>query len=192
MMVRRCWGTGDPLMESYHDLEWGTPVHDNRLLFEHLMLDGFQAGLSWRTILHKRENFRQAFDNFEITKVAAYGAKDVRRLLRDAGIVRNRQKIEAAIGNARAILRLEDEGVSLDELLWSFTGNRTLLSPSARRWDQVRTTCAESDAMSKGLQARGFRFVGRTICYAFMQAVGMVDDHMQGCFRYRPRRAPRV
>ena len=178
-------------MESYHDLEWGTPVHNDRLLFEHLVLDGFQAGLSWRTILHKRENFRQAFAGFDLQRVAGYGAEDVRRLLADPGIVRNRQKVAAAIRNARACLQLAEEYGSLDAFLWSFTRHRTLLGPSARKWDQIRTTSEESDAMSKALRARGLGFVGSTICYAFMQAVGMVDDHMVGCFRYQRRRPSR-
>jgi DNA-3-methyladenine glycosylase I len=178
-------------MESYHDHEWGTPVHDDRILFEHMVLDGFQAGLSWRTILHKRENFRWAFEGFDIRRVAELGPRDVRRLLADAGIVRNRQKIEAAIGNARACLQVAEEFGSLDSYLWSFTGNATTLGRAARRWTEIPTTSAESDALSTALKARGFRFVGSTICYAFMQAVGMVDDHLVGCFRYRPRRPGR-
>ena len=189
--VRRCWGTGDPLMEAYHDVEWGTPVHDDRLLFEHLVLDGFQAGLSWRTILHKRENFRRAFGGFEIDRVAGYGARDIRRLMSDAGIVRNRQKIEAAIGNARACLEIIDKDGSLDAFLWSFTSGATAYGPAARNWAQVRSTSPESDALSKALQARGFRFTGSTICYAFMQAVGIFDDHRVGCFRYQPRKRGR-
>ena len=186
--VRRCWGTGDPLMEAYHDAEWGTPVHDDRLLFEHLVLDGFQAGLSWRTILHKRENFRWAFEGFDIERVAGYRAPEVRRLMHDAGIVRNRQKIEAAVTNAQATLRVIGEHGSLDRFLWSFTGGQPVLSRSVRAWTDVRSTSPESDALSKALQAHGYRFVGSTICYAFMQAVGMVDDHMVGCFRYQLRR----
>jgi len=178
-------------MEAYHDVEWGTPVHDDRLLFEHLALDGFQAGLSWRTILHKRENFRRAFDGFEIERVARYGAADVRRLLRDAGIVRNRQKIDSTIGNAQATLRVIGEYGSLDSFLWSFIEGRRALGAAARAWSGVRTTSPESDALSQALKAEGFRFVGSTICYAFMQAVGMVDDHLVGCFRYRPRRPRR-
>jgi DNA-3-methyladenine glycosylase I len=178
-------------METYHDVEWGTPVHDDRLLFEHLVLDGFQAGLSWRTILYKRENFRRAFGGFEIDRVARYGARDIRRLMSDAGIVRNRQKIEAAIGNARASLELIDKDGSLNAFLWSFTSGTTAYGPAARNWTQVRSTSPESDALSKALQARGFRFTGSTICYAFMQAVGIIDDHRVGCFRYQPRRRRR-
>jgi len=189
--VRRCWGSGDPLMTSYHDLEWGVPVREDALLYQHLVLDGFQAGLSWRTILYKRENFRRAFDGFDPERIAAYGKRDVARLMRDAGIVRNRQKIEASIANARAYLALMEADGSFSDFLWSFTGGRTKLGKAARRWQDIPTHTPESDAMAKALQARGFRFAGTTICYAFMQAVGMVDDHMVGCFRYRPRRPRR-
>jgi DNA-3-methyladenine glycosylase I len=189
--VRRCWGSGDSLMTSYHDLEWGVPVREDALLYQHLVLDGFQAGLSWRTILYKRENFRRAFDGFDPERIAAYGKRDVARLMRDAGIVRNRQKIEAAITNARAFLALIEADGSFSDFLWSFTGGRTKLGKAARRWQDIPTHTPESDAMAKALQARGFRFAGTTICYAFMQAVGIVDDHMVGCFRYRPRRPRR-
>ncbi len=189
--LSRCWGSGDPLMTSYHDLEWGVPVRDDRSLYQHLVLDGFQAGLSWRTILYKRENFRRAFDGFDPERVAAYGKRDVGRLMRDAGIVRNRQKIEAAIGNARAYLALIEREGSFSDFLWSFTGGQTKLGKSARRWQDIPSHTPESDAMAKALQERSFRFVGTTICYAFMQAVGMVDDHMVGCFRYQPRRPRR-
>ncbi len=189
--VRRCWGTGDPLMEAYHDAEWGSPVHDDRQLFEHLALDSFQAGLSWRTILYKRENFRFAFEGFDIERVAGYGAPEVRRLMRDRGIVRNRQKIESTIGNARASLRVIGEYGSLDAFLWSFIEGGQALGAAARSWSSVRTTSPESDALSLALKAMGFRFVGSTICYAFMQAVGMVNDHLVGCFRYRPRQPSR-
>lgn len=183
--VHRCWGDGDPLMEKYHDEEWGTPVHDDRLLFEHLLLDSFQAGLSWRTILNKRENFRAAFDNFDPHKIAAYTEKDQERLLGDAGIIRNRLKIKAAIGNAKAALEIMEEFGSLDAYLWSFTENKTLHGPTAKTAEKLRTTSEESDAMSKGLKERGFKFVGTTIIYAFMQAVGMIDDHIVGCFKYK-------
>lgn len=184
---RRCWGTGDPLMEVYHDEEWGVPVRDDRLLFEHLTLDSFQAGLSWRTILYKRDAFRRAFDGFDPRRIAAYGRRDVARLLRDPGIIRNRQKIEAAIVNARIVVAMWEVGESLGDFLWSFTGGRTLLGRPARRWEQIPARSPESDAMALALRQRGFRFVGSTICYAFMQAVGMVDDHMVGCFRYVAR-----
>ena len=181
------WAT-TPLGIQYHDREWGVPQHDDRVLFEFLILEGAQAGLSWNTILEKRDNYRRAFDLFDARKVARYDARKVRKLLADAGIVRNRLKIDAAIGNARAFLRLEGELGSFADYLWAFTGGETLRPRAARTWRQVPTHSPESDAMSKDLQARGFRFVGPTICYAFMQAVGMVDDHRIGCFRYQRRR----
>jgi DNA-3-methyladenine glycosylase I len=186
--LRRCFGTGDPLMQAYHDLEWGFPLYDDRALFEKLLLDSFQAGLSWRTVLHKRENFRRAFHGFDPERIARYTARDRIRLLADAGIIRNRLKIDAAISNAQAYLRLRDEVGSFADYLWAFTGGVTLRPRSARSWRQVPARSRESDAMAKGLQARGFHFVGTTICYAFMQAVGMVDDHLVSCFRYQPRR----
>jgi DNA-3-methyladenine glycosylase I len=191
MAIRRCWGTGDPLLEPYHDLEWGMPVRDDRLLFEHLTLDSFQAGLSWRTILYKRDAFRRAFDGFDPDRIARYGDREFARLMGDAGIIRNRQKIEAAIANARVFLSMREVGESFSDFLWSFTGGETRLGKSARRWEQIPASSPESDAMAAALRQRGFRFVGSTICYAFMQAVGMVDDHMVGCFRYRPRRPSR-
>jgi DNA-3-methyladenine glycosylase I len=175
-------------METYHDLEWGVPLHDDRALFEKLLLDSFQAGLSWRTVLYKRENFRRAFHGFDPERIARYTARDRNRLLADAGIIRNHLKIDAAISNARAYLRLQDELGSFSDYLWALTGGRTLRPRAARSWRQVPTRSRESDAMSKDLQARGFYFVGTTICYAFMQAVGMIDDHLVSCFRYQPRR----
>jgi DNA-3-methyladenine glycosylase I len=175
-------------MEVYHDLEWGVPVRDDRALFEKLILDSFQAGLSWRTVLHKRENFRRAFHGFDPERIARYTDRDRQRLLADGGIIRNRLKIDAAIANARAYLRLQDELGSFAEYLWSFTDGKTLRPRIARSWRQVPTRSRESDAMSKELRARGFRFVGTMICYAFMQAVGMVDDHLVSCFRYQPQR----
>jgi DNA-3-methyladenine glycosylase I len=159
-------------------------------LYQHLVLDGFQAGLSWRTILYKRENFRRAFDGFDPERVAAYGKRDVARLMRDAGIVRNRQKIEAAIGNARAYLDLIEREGSFSDFLWSFTGGQTKLGKSARRWQDIPSHTPQSDAMAKALQERGFHFVGTTICYAFMQAVGMVDDHMVGAGIMRRAKEP--
>lgn len=189
--VRRCWGTGDPLMEAYHDDEWGVPVRDSRTLYEKLVLDSFQAGLSWRTILYKRENFRRAFDGFRPEQIARYGERDVQRLLTDTGIIRNRQKIEAAIANARAFQQMESVGESFSDFLWSFVEGKTLLGKPARRWEGIPAHSAESDAMAAALRQRGFRFVGTTICYAFMQAVGMVDDHLTGCYRYQPRRPSR-
>jgi DNA-3-methyladenine glycosylase I len=179
----RCFGTGDPLMEAYHDREWGTPVHDDRELYEHLILDCFQAGLSWRTILHKRENFRRAFEGFDPGRIARYGKREIRRLLSDAGIVRNRLKVEAAVANARAFLDLAEKVGSFDEYLWSFVGGQPLLGERARTWSEVPTSSRESDALSRDLKDKGFRFVGTTVCYAFMQAVGMVDDHLAHCFR---------
>jgi len=185
--IVRCWGNDDPLLAEYHDQEWGTPVHDDHLLYQHLVLDGFQAGLSWRTILHKREAFRRAFDGFNPELVARYGQAERERLLADAGIVRNRQKIEAAIGNAKAMLKIQIELGSFDDFLWQFTGGQTLRRRPVRDWHKLPTTSPQSDAMSAALKERGFKFVGSTICYAFMQAVGMVDDHMLHCFRFQPR-----
>ncbi len=190
--MKRCWGTGDPLMEPYHDLEWGVPVHDDRLLYEHLTLDSFQAGLSWRTILYKREAFRLAFDGFDPARIANYGPQEVARLLNDPGIIRNRQKVEAAISNARTFMQMQAVGESLSDFLWSFTGGETRRGKAARRWDEIPASTPESDAMALALRQRGFRFVGTTICYGFMQAVGIVDDHLVGCFRYTPRRSRRI
>ena len=184
--IVRCWGTGDPLMESYHDEEWGVPVYDDRLLFEKLLLDGFQAGLSWRTVLHKRDNFRQAFDGFRPEIIAAYGDPQRERLLNDAGIIRNRLKINAAITNAQAFLALVEREGSFSDYLWAFVGGEPLRGRVKDTWDGVPSSSPESDAMSKALKTEGFKFVGTTICYAFMQAVGMVDDHLKSCFRYRP------
>lgn len=174
-------------MSAYHDHEWGVPIHDDRRLFEYLILDGFQAGLSWRTILYKREAFRSAFEGFDPERVAGYGAAERRRLLSDAGIVRNRQKVESAIRNAAAFLGIQKEFGSFDRYLWRFTRRRTLRGRAARRWSDVPTTSPEAEELSADLRQRGFGFVGPTIIYAFMQAVGMVDDHMVGCFKYRRR-----
>jgi len=174
-------------MEQYHDQEWGVPVYDDRLLFEKLLLDGFQAGLSWRTVLHKRENFRKAFEGFQPELMALYDDRDRERLLQDAGIIRNRLKVNAAITNAQAYLLLVDREGSFSDFLWSFTHGKTLRRKKIRSWDDVPTSTLESDAMSKALKAEGFKFVGTTICYAFMQAVGMVDDHTEDCFRFTPR-----
>ena len=182
--VKRCAWISDEPMLRYHDEEWGVPVRDDRLLFEHLMLDGFQAGLSWRTILNKRENFRRAFDGFDPDKIARYDKRKVQRLLADPGIVRNRQKIAATIGNARAYLELQDEVGSFGTFLWQFVGGE----PKQNAWKtlkQLPASTKESDAMSKALKQRGFKFVGSTICYAFMQAAGLVNDHIVSCFRHR-------
>ena len=181
----RCAWARTPLSIAYHDREWGVPVHDDRLLFEFLVLEGAQAGLSWETILKKREAYRQAFDRFQITTVAAYGERNVTDLLANPGIVRNRLKIESAIANARVVLGVQREFGSLDAYLWRFVGGR----PRINRWQSPREVPArtpESEAMSRALLARGFRFVGPTICYAFMQAVGMVNDHTVECIRHKP------
>ena len=181
----RCFGEGDPLMAAYHDEEWGVPVHDDRQLFETLILDCFQAGLSWRTILYKRKHFRRAFYNFNAKKIAAFTEEDIERLLADRGIVRNRLKIEATIHNARVFLKIQETYGSFDDFIWRFTDYRTLKGSGAICWEEVPTSTPESDAMSTALKEEGFKFVGTTICYAFMQAVGMADDHLIGCFRYR-------
>ena len=172
-------------MEAYHDNEWGRPDHDDRKLFEKLTLDSFQAGLSWRTILHKRDNFRAAFAGFDLKKVAKFGEADRERLRGDAGIVRNRHKIDAAINNAQRVLEIQEEFGSFDKYLWGFTGHKTLHAKPASDWEGLPSTSPESDAMSVDLKKRGFKFVGGTICYAFMQAVGLVDDHLSGCFRFQ-------
>lgn len=183
--LKRCFGDGDPLMEAYHDLEWGFPVHDDRRLFEALILDAFQAGLSWRTILHKREAFRQAFDGFDARVIAGYGDAERTRLMATPAIVRNRLKIDAAIANAQIALLLAESFGSLDYYLWGFVGFETLRPRRRRRWGQIPTTSPESDALAADLRARGFRFAGSTICYAFMQSAGMIDDHLADCFRSR-------
>ena len=171
-------------MIAYHDEEWGRPVHDDRVLFEFLVLEGAQAGLSWSTILKKRENYRKAFAGFDVKKVAKLGPADVTRLMNDAGIVRNRLKIESTIENARHVLEIARERGSFDAYLWSFVGGKPVRRPR-RAMSDVPATSPESDALSKDLKKRGLRFVGSTIMYAFMQAVGMVGDHVQGCWRAR-------
>jgi DNA-3-methyladenine glycosylase I len=183
----RCaWSTSDPLYVRYHDTEWGRPVHDDRVLFEFLTLEGAQAGLSWITILRKRPAYAAAFSGFDPAKVARYDARRVARLMLDAGIVRNRLKIESTVDNARAFLAVQKEHGSFDAYIWRFVGGRPLVNrPSTLAAVPPRTDV--SDAMSKDLKKRGFRFVGSTICYAFMQACGLVDDHVATCFRARPR-----
>ena len=180
----RCaWCLGFPDYMRYHDEEWGVPVHDDRRLFEFLILEGAQAGLSWSTILKKRAGYRRAFAGFDPRKVARFGAADVRRLMQDEGIVRNRLKIESAIGNAQAFLAVQKEFGSFDAYIWQFVGGQ----PVRNAWRELRDLPARttiSDAMSKDLRQRGFKFVGSTICYAFMQATGMVNDHVVSCFRY--------
>ncbi len=184
--LRRCdWGRAfdDPLYRDYHDHEWGRPVHADRRLFELLVLEGMQAGLSWSTVLRKRRNFRRAFDRFDPEKVAGYGPSRIRRLLSDPGLIRNRLKLEAAVGNARAFLAVREEFGSFNAYLWPFVGGK----PKLNAWRSVRDIPArtpESDSLSRDLRARGFRFVGSTICYAFMQAVGLVNDHTRDCFRW--------
>jgi DNA-3-methyladenine glycosylase I len=179
---RRCpWAKSD-LMIRYHDEEWGVPVHDDRTLFEFLILEGAQAGLSWETVLRKRERYREVFDGFDAAKIARYDAKKVRALLADPGIIRNRLKIAATISNAKEFLAVQREFGSFDAYLWQFTGGKTL-QRVRRRPKDVPARTAESDAMSKDLKKRGFRFVGSTICYALMQATGMVNDHLRTCFR---------
>ena len=182
-MPRCGWALGDPLLIAYHDDDWGRPLHDDRALFELLTLEGAQAGLSWLTILRKRDAYRRAFHNFEIERVAGYTAADVERLLADAGIVRNRAKVESTITNARAALEMQRESGSLDAGLWQFTGGRTIVNRPRSSGD-VPATSSDSDAMSKALKKHGFKFVGSTICYAFMQSSGMVDDHIRSCWRY--------
>ncbi|TMA27301.1 MAG: DNA-3-methyladenine glycosylase I [Deltaproteobacteria bacterium] len=179
--VRRCpWAGSDPAMVAYHDREWGRPVHDDRILFEFLTLEGAQAGLSWSTILRKREGYRRAFASFDPAKVARFDKARIRRLLEDDGIVRNRLKIESTISNARALLRTQKEFGSFDRYIWQFVGGKPLRR-SRRTLRDIPATAPESDAMSEDLKKRGFRFVGSTICYAFMQACGLVNDHVAGC-----------
>ena len=180
----RCrWCLSDPIYITYHDNEWGTPVHDDRVLFEFLILESFQAGLSWITILKKRENFRKAFANFDPEKVARFSESRCEKLMLDAGIIRNRLKIYGAVKNARAFLRVQKEFGSFDKYIWQFTGGKTLVSKKRPTPKTMKATSPESDAMSKDLKKRGFTFVGSTICYAKMQAIGMVDDHVAECWK---------
>ncbi len=179
----RCgWCGGNPLMIAYHDTEWGVPVHSDPTLFEFLILEGAQAGLTWQTILNKRKGYRKAFSNFNAKKIARYGAKDVKRLLADSGIIRNRLKIAAAIENAKRFLEIQNEFGSFDSYIWQFVGGKPV-NHKMRTIKDIPITTNESDVMSKDLKKRGFKFVGSTICYAFMQAVGMVNDHELQCFR---------
>ena len=184
-MINRCaWVPGnDELYIKYHDTEWGVPVHDERLLFEFLILEGFQAGLSWITILRKRQNFRKAFDNFDFQKVSRYDDKKIAALMNDAGIIRNRLKISAAVSNAAAFIRVAEEFGSFDSYIWRFVDGQPIIN----HWktiDEVPASTPLSDKISKDLKSRGFKFVGTTICYAHMQATGMVNDHTTDCFRY--------
>jgi DNA-3-methyladenine glycosylase I len=182
-LVRCAWAQGE-LMMRYHDEEWGVPVHEDRTLFEFLILEGAQAGLSWETILNKRENYRAAFDNFDAQRIALYDRRKIAQLLKNPGIVRNRLKIASAVRNAQAMLRVQEEFGSFDTYIWQFVEGR----PRVNSWktrQRVPASTPQSDAMSKDLRKRGFNFVGSTICYAFMQAVGMVNDHVTQCFRYK-------
>jgi DNA-3-methyladenine glycosylase I len=181
--VRCGWASGE-LSIRYHDEEWGVPVHDDRTLFEFLILEGAQAGLSWTTILNKRENYRKAFDGFDPQRIARYDRRKIQQLLRDPGIVRNKLKVASAVGNAKAFLQVQKEFGSFDRYIWQFIGGKPRVN-SLKSFNQLQARTPESDAMSKDLKKRGFKFVGSTICYAFMQAVGMVNDHVVDCFRYQ-------
>ena len=184
MKTRCAWCEGDPLYRQYHDHEWGVPVHNDRKLFEMLILEGAQAGLSWITILRKRENYRKAFDNFNARKISVYNKQKVSKLLLNEGIIRNRLKIESTIGNAKAFLAVQKEFGSFDTYIWQFVGGKPIVH-SFISLKGVPPKTKESDAMSKDLKKRGFKFVGSTICYAFIQATGMVNDHIVDCFRYK-------
>ncbi|MBT5527614.1 MAG: DNA-3-methyladenine glycosylase I [Bacteroidetes bacterium] len=184
MKTNKCkWCLGNSLMEAYHDQEWGVPLHDDRKLFEFLILDAFQAGLSWQTIINKRDNFCKAFDDFDYQKIACYDQNKIDALLNDSGIIRNKLKVYAAVNNARLFMDIQQEFGSFDTYIWQFTGGSTRIN-AWTKMEQIPAKTAESDAMSKDLKRRGFKFVGSTICYAFMQAAGMVNDHEIDCFRY--------
>ncbi len=181
---KRCeWAETDPLNLAYHDLEWGVPVHDDKELFEMLILEGAQAGLSWTTILKKRENYKKAFDSFNVKTIVKYDSKKVNSLLADSGIIRNKLKIAATIQNAKAFLAIQKEFGSFNKYIWKFVGNKPIKN-SLKSLSEYQTKTKEAEAVSKDLLERGFKFVGPTICYAFMQAVGMVNDHQAQCFRY--------
>jgi DNA-3-methyladenine glycosylase I len=182
-MERCAWPADDELMIAYHDAEWGVPLHEDRKLFEFILLDAFQAGLSWRTILYRREGFRRAFADFDPARIARFTPARIEKVLTDPGIIRNRQKVESTVTNARAFLRVQDELGSFDALVWTFVDG----APKRNAWktsSRIPATSPESDALSKELKARGFKFVGSTICYAFMQAAGLVNDHLVSCFRH--------
>lgn len=184
MEKESCGWAKKPLDTIYHDTEWGVPVHDDKKLFEFLVLDAFQAGLSWSTILNKRENFRKAFDNFDYKKIANYSQSKIDSLLQDEGIIRNKLKINGTVKNAIAFLKIQEEFGSFDKYIWSFIGGKIIVN-TWKEMKEIPATSKESDAMSKDLKKRGFTFVGSTICYAFMQAAGMVNDHLVNCFRYK-------
>ena len=177
------WPGDNPLMIQYHDTEWGVPLHDDRKLFEFLLLDNAQAGLSWQTILNKRENYRKAFDNFDPNKIARYNQRKIASLLNNSGIVRNRLKVQSAVTNAQVLLDIQDEYGSFDAYIWQFV-NGTIIRNKWKTLKDIPATSPESDAMSKALKKRGFKFVGSTICYAFIQSAGLVNDHLVSCFRY--------
>jgi DNA-3-methyladenine glycosylase I len=181
--TRCAWAGDDILIVRYHDEEWGVPVHDDKILFEFLILEGVQAGLTWQTVLNKRENYRKAFHNFDPPVIARYNDEDIARLLSNTGIIRNRLKITATIRNAQKFLAIQQESGSFDAYIWQFVGGKPIRN-GVRSIEEIPSTTKESDAMSKDLRKRGFKFVGPTICYAFMQAVGMVNDHQVDCFRY--------
>lgn len=183
-IIRCGWCKGSELMMAYHDEEWGTPLHDDNRHFEFIILDGFQAGLSWSTIINKRDNFRKAFDNFDPQKVARYTEKKIEKLLNDSGIIRNKLKIYSSVSNAKAFLKVQEEFGTFDKYIWQFTGGKSIKN-KFESLSQVPAKTKESDAMSKDLLARGFKFVGSTICYAYMQAAGMVNDHLVTCHRYK-------
>jgi DNA-3-methyladenine glycosylase I len=184
-MKKRCeWATSDPLYIDYHDTEWGVPLHEDRRLFEFLLLDGAQAGLSWLLILKKRETYRKAFHNFDARKMSRFDERKIESLLQNPGIIRNRLKIRSAIQNAKCYLEIQREFGTFDRFIWQFTGGKTIRN-SWKSLSDVPAKTSESDAMSKELRRRGFNFVGSTICYAFMQAAGMVNDHLVSCFRYK-------
>ncbi|MCE1164369.1 MAG: DNA-3-methyladenine glycosylase I [Bacteroidetes bacterium] len=178
------WPSSNPLMIAYHDEEWGVQLHDDNKLFEFMILDAFQAGLSWNTIINKRDNFRKAFDNFDPVKVSKYNQKKIDKLMNDAGIIRNKLKIHAAVTNAKKFLEVQKEFGTFDKYIWQFTGGKQKVN-GLKTLKEMPAKSAESDAMSKDLIKRGFKFVGSTICYAFMQAAGMVNDHVTECFRYK-------
>ncbi|MBI3036055.1 DNA-3-methyladenine glycosylase I [Candidatus Woesearchaeota archaeon] len=185
MIIKRCeWANSNSLMSRYHDKEWGVPVHNDRKLFEFLILEGVQAGLAWLIVLKKRNNYRKAFDNFDVKKIAKYGNEKIKGLLSNEGVIRNRLKIEAAIQNAKAFLEIQKEFGSFDKYIWQFVNHKQIKN-SWKSLKQIQPKTPESDAMSKDLKTRGFKFVGSTICYAFMQAVGMVNDHTIDCFRHK-------
>jgi DNA-3-methyladenine glycosylase I len=184
-MKKSCsWPTDDPLMIKYHDKEWGVPVHNDKKLFEFLLLEGFQAGLNWRTVLYKRENFRKAFDNFDFTKIAKYSKRKINTLLKDEGIIRNKLKVESAVTNAKAFLEVRKEFGTFNKYIWSFVNGKPIQN-KFKALKEIPVSTELSDLISKDLKKRGFKFVGTTIIYAHMQATGMVNDHVVGCFRHR-------